>query len=404
MPIVNLNANWIKHHLQCPTGRSSIEYCSKDLPGFFVEVTAVSPGVGSYRLRYKEKNPATGKPQTRYKTIGRTYEIEFQVAKKKAKELKLLLALGQDINTGKKDDCKESMTFSAFFEQYTQPHILERKKSYRSDIGKYNTRVKKEFGSMKLSEIEGHHIQSFITRLLRQEGLAPATCDRYLAMLSSSLHLAKDYRFVNSNVAREVKPLNICNKVENYLSDDEMVRLMHVLKTDKNRVVSAMIRLLWATGVRLNVAQMARWEQIDLENRVWRIPATNSKSGRVHSLPLNGQAIEALRENKTDQGYVFRSPRGDGTRPYNNIHKSWYRIRNEAGLPHLRLHDLRHSFASLLVNSGRSLYEVQKLLHHSTPIMTQRYAHLSTKTLQEASNAAGDAIQAAMDKAVPVDE
>ena len=64
----------------------------------------------------------------------------------------------------------------------------------------------------------------------------------------------------------------------------------------------------------------------------------------------------------------------------------------------------RHSFASLLVNNGRSLYEVQKLLHHSTPIMTQRYAHLSTKTLQEASNAAGDAIQAAMDKAVPVDE
>jgi len=149
---------------------------------------------------------------------------------------------------------------------------------------------------------------------------------------------------------------------------------------------------------------MARWEEIDLEHRIWRIPATNSKSGRVHSLPLNSQAIDALKENQTDQGYVFRSPRGDGTRAYCNIHKSWYRIRNKAGLPHLRLHDLRHSFASLLVNSGRSLYEVMRLLHHSTPIMTQRYAHLSSKTLQEASNAAGDAIQAAMDRAVPVDE
>jgi integrase len=100
---------------------------------------------------------------------------------------------------------------------------------------------------------------------------------------------------------------------------------------------------------------------------------------------------------------VFRSPRGDGTRPYNNIHKSWYRIRNKAGLPHLRAHDLRHSHASLLINSGRSLFEVQKILGHSTPIMTQRYAHLTTKTLQEASNAAGDAIQAAMDKAASGD-
>ena len=223
-------------------------------------------------------------------------------------------------------------------------------------------------------------------------------------MLSGVLRLACDLGYLHDNVAKAIPSFNVDNSIQNYLSDDEMARLMRILKTDENRVVSAMIRLLLATGVRLNVAQMAKWEHIDLENRVWRIPATNSKSGRVQSVPLNDLAIEALKENKTDQGYVFRSPRGDGTRPYNNIHKSWYRIRNEAGLPHLRLHDLRHSFASLLVNSGRSLYEVQKLLHHSTPIMTQRYAHLSTKTLQEASNAAGDAIQAAMDKAVPVDE
>jgi integrase len=115
-------------------------------------------------------------------------------------------------------------------------------------------------------------------------------------------------------------------------------------------------------------------------------------------------AIAALKDNTGDTGYVFRSPRGDGEQPYNNIHKSWYRIRNKAGLPHLRAHDLRHSHASLLINSGRSLYEVQKILGHSTPIMTQRYAHLSTKTLQEASNAAGDAIQAAMDKAASGDD
>jgi integrase len=178
---------------------------------------------------------------------------------------------------------------------------------------------------------------------------------------------------------------------------------MRVLKADENRVVCSMMVFLLATGARLNEAQMVRWEDVDLENRVWRIPATNSKSKRVRSVPLNDMAIEALKENRNDDGYVFRSPRGDGERPYNNIHKSWYRIRNKAGLPHLRAHDLRHSHASLLINSGRSLFEVQKILGHSTPIMTQRYAHLSTKTLQEASNAASDAIQAAMDKSASGD-
>jgi hypothetical protein len=110
MPIVNLNANFIKHHLQCPPGKTSIEYTSRDLPGFFVEVTAVSPGVGSYRLRYKERDPATGKPRTRYATIGRSNVIEYSDARKRAKELKSMLALGQNIKDNAKSDDKATLS------------------------------------------------------------------------------------------------------------------------------------------------------------------------------------------------------------------------------------------------------------------------------------------------------
>jgi integrase len=313
-----------------------------------------------------------------------------------------MLALGQSI----KSDNKKLITYSEFFEQHYKPYILQRKRSARADIRKYNHRVKARFGSMELSKLEleheRHSIQQFITDL-REEGLAPATCDRYLQMIRYSLRLAVDWGYLDKSPADKIPLLNVDNKVENYLSDDEMTRLMQVLKTDENRVVCSLMLFLLATGARLNEAQMARWEDIDLENRVWRIPATISKNQRVRSLPLNRISIEALKENTPESGYVFRSPRGDGEQPYNNIHKSWYRIRNKAGLPHLRAHDLRHSHASLLINSGRSLFEVQKILGHSTPIMTQRYAHLTTKTLQQASNAAGDAIQAAMDKAASGD-
>ena len=134
-----------------------------------------------------------------------------------------------------------------------------------------------------------------------------------------------------------------------------------------------------------------------MQNQVWRVPAANSKSKRVRSVPLNDIALDALNANQSDHEYVFINHRTK--KPYNNIHKTWYRIRNKAGLPHLRAHDLRHSFASLIVNSGESLFTLMRLLGHSTPIMSARYGHLSTKTLQGASNAAGDAIQAAMDRA-----
>lgn len=88
------------------------------------------------------------------------------------------------------------------------------------------------------------------------------------------------------------------------------------------------------------------------------------------------------------------------TIPYTSIMKVWTRLRNKAGLPHLRIHDLRHSFASFLVNSGRTLFEVQAILGHSQPIVTQRYAHLSTKTLQDASNSASVMIRGAMESSM----
>ncbi|MEH6616997.1 MAG: site-specific integrase [Porticoccus sp.] len=102
-------------------------------------------------------------------------------------------------------------------------------------------------------------------------------------------------------------------------------------------------------------------------------------------------------EKENDQGHLFINPR-TGKR-YTNINKTWYRIRKEAGLPNLRMHDLRHQYASHLVNSGRSLYEVQQILGHSDPTVTQRYAHLSTRALQEAAESASACLGDALPKA-----
>jgi integrase len=114
----------------------------------------------------------------------------------------------------------------------------------------------------------------------------------------------------------------------------------------------------------------------------------------VYSLKI-GHRPEGIRipRNLSREHLFVNSKTGE---PYTTIYKVWCRLRDDAGLPHLRLHDLRHQYASFLMNSGRTLYEVQQILGHSDPTVIQRYAHQSTKALQDAANSASDIISEAM--------
>jgi integrase len=174
--------------------------------------------------------------------------------------------------------------------------------------------------------------------------------------------------------------------------------LLAVLTTDKNRTVCDILLFLLSTGARLNEALKARWEYIDIEHRVWRIPATDSKSGKVRAVPLNDSALEVLSIQHTKDGFEHVFINKQTGKPYTTIQKVWNRLRNAAGLGHVRIHDLRHQYASFLVNGGRTLYEVQQILGHSTPKVTQRYSHLSTATLQSAASSAADRIKEAMEE------
>jgi integrase len=142
----------------------------------------------------------------------------------------------------------------------------------------------------------------------------------------------------------------------------------------------------------------AKWEHIDRQQRVWRIPSEISKSKKVRSVPLNDTAHSILNGLQSKKKYDFLFINTKTGKPYTTISKVWDRLRQEAGFPHLRLHDMRHAFASYLVSSGHSLYLVQNILGHSDPNVTQRYAHLSTKSLQDAADSASDIISNAMKK------
>lgn len=291
-------------------------------------------------------------------------------------------------------------TLDSFFNNQYLPYVKPRKRSWKRDEGLYNPRIKEAFGNRRLNQITRQQIQTFHTELLTT-GLAPATCDHHVKLIKHALNLAMDWGMLDKNPAARVPLFNHDNKVEHYLDETQLERLMQVLRTDENRQVCLIAMFLLSTGARLNEALSATWSQIDRENRVWRISASNSKSKRMRSVPLNDSALDVLRQLGTEGMFEHAFANKKTGRPFTSIHKVWERLRGAAGLPHLRLHDLRHSYASFLVNSGRTLYEVQQILGHSDSKVTERYAHLSTKTLQDAANSASVKIQSAGSVPVP---
>lgn len=388
MSIVKLNQQVIDHELHCPGGKTRIELCDRELPGLYVEVRSSCPGQGTYYLRYKVNG------RTSHAKVGRSSEITLAEARKKAKQLKAEIALGANPR-GEAKAQKEVPILDEFFEKQYLPYVTPRKRSWKRDEELYRLRIQKVLGGYRLNQITRKQIQTLHTDLLAT-GLAPATCDHHLKLIRQALNLAIDWQLLEKNPAVRIPLFSVDNKKENYVDAAQLERLMNVLRSDANRPVCLIALFLLSTGARLNEALSATWANIDRDSRVWRIPASNSKSKKIRSVPLNDSALEVLAQLDTEGKFEHVFVNMETKKPYTTIAKVWLRLRAKAGLPHLRLHDLRHSYASMLVNAGRTLYEVQQILGHSDTKVTERYAHLSSKTLQDAANSASMIIKGAM--------
>ena len=392
MPIVKLTQEFVNNSLICPADKKRIEYCDRELPGLIIIVSPISQG-GTYFLRFKN-----GVGKTSYIKISRTLEMSLINAKAKAKLLKLEIANGADPSEHKRIQ-KKIPTLTQFYDDFYLNFISLRKRSYKNDMQLYEMRIKGRFGHLQLNKITKQQLVNFHSEL-RASGLACATSDHYLKWLSRVFNVFMDLNdgVLKDNPASRVKLFNQENKVEHYLNAIELEKLMHVLQTSANRPVCSIAMFLLSTGARMNEVLSAKWVDINLETHTWKIPALNSKSKKVRSVPLNQSAINILLGLCTKNEFEYLFVNCVTGNKYTNIFKAWQKIRNEAALPHLRIHDLRHQYASFLVNSGRTLYEVQKILGHSTSKVTERYSHLSSATLIAAANSASVMINAAMGK------
>ena len=246
-----------------------------------------------------------------------------------------------------------------------------------------------EFGNVILSELSSRHIFAFVNDLL-ERGYNNGFINKCVQHLRSALNRAEELcgADTHASLRKSFTQLRTATRKERYLDTAEAARLRDYVEANRRDAVCLLIGFLMYTGARWHEVFTAEWQHINLEQCSWYVPVTkNGKPGYIMLNRRSVQIIEHARELQS-QRYTFKpqwlfiNPRTH--KPYRCVFSKWSRIRNELGLDDMRIHDLRHSFASTLVNNGATLYEVQKLLGHSRSAITERYAHLANHRLQQA--------------------
>lgn len=279
-------------------------------------------------------------------------------------------------------------TLREFVEGRYLPHIQGNKRSWKSDETLLRLHILPALGRHQIDAITTAEVTAF-QHAIKAKGYAPGTANRILILLRCLFNLAARWEVEGSgaNPARKVELFKLNNEQQVFLSKDQVAVLLQALETSDNPQLLHIVKFLLLTGARKQEGLRAEWREFDVASRSWVIPL--SKSGRARKVALSDALIGVLDQlpSRGTSPYLFPNPTTG--KPYVSVWHAWDTARRKAGLPEVRIHDLRHSFASFLVNSGRSLYEVQKLLGHAHIKTTQRYAHLSNETLINAANAAG---------------
>ena len=360
-----------------------------ELPGFGLRVKP--SGVKSFFVQYRNRHN-----DSRRLTIGRHGVIGPENARVRAKSLLARVVDGDDPATERRTD-REAPTVADLAVRYMTEHaeVKKRPRSVASDKTLLRLHVLPALGRKKVTALS----RADVTQLHHSLRETPGAANRTLALVSKMLNLAEKWglRTDGSNPCRHVDRYPE-RKMERFLSGDELGRLSAVL-TEAERTatelpsVIAAIRLLMFTGARLGEILSLEWSHVDFERTCLQLPESKTGAKVIH---LNAPALEILNGIERD-GSPWVIAGREPNKPLVNLRKPWHRIRAKAGLEGVRLHDLRHSFASIGAAGGLSLPMIGALLGHTQAATTQRYAHLAADPLKQATDMIGRRITAAME-------
>jgi integrase len=264
-------------------------------------------------------------------------------------------------------------------------------RTIRDDRIRYNLHIAPSLGAKTIPDLTVHDIDKLRAKM-EKDGKSPQTVKHILTLVKRLLNFALRKGYVESLPGRlHIVMPTVDNKVTENLTREQAQKLLQALDEEPDQVLASLVRLALFTGMRRSALLHLQWDDLDFERGFITLRGDVAKKQKTEIIPMNEQAKAILGElPRTRSPYVFSGRYDD--KPRSNISPILKRVRGKAGLPDTfrPLHGLRHSFASWLASSGKvSMYELQKLLTHSSPQMTQRYAHLHDDALRKASDVAG---------------
>lgn len=385
-----------------------------DLRGFGVKIA--KGGRKTYVCQYRTPGGRAG--ESRRLSIGaHGAPWTVDLARAEAKKILGRAANGED-PAADKQQLKSQLTVGQLCEQYLAHGCATKKAStLATDKGRIERHIKPLLGLKRVPDVTRADVKRFLQDVAqgktaidvktKTQGRAivrggRGTATRTVGLLGGIFSYAVDCGMIETNPVVGIKRFPD-KKGDRYLSNKELAALGAAIRRAKaageNSTALAILELLIFTGARKGEVEALRWSEVDFNLSCLRLG--DSKTGQK-TIAINREALRLLTalippdgpKDVLSKGFVFPAHRGDGF--YRGTPRVWERIRAVAGLQDVRLHDLRHSFASVAVSMGASLPMIAALLGHADSFTTQRYAHLHDDPLRAASELIGNRIAAAI--------
>jgi integrase len=320
-------------------------------------------------------------------TIGSFPDWKTVAARGQARRLKREIDGGKD-PLGEAEALKRSPTVTDLCERFLD-EVASRKaaRTLRDYKQQCRSDIQPVIGKLKVEAVTFGDADQLFRSISKR---APVHANRVASLGHRLFAMATKWHWRTSSNPFHGLERNKEHARQRYLEPEQLAQLLAAINAYPHKQAANALRLLLLTGARSSEVLSMKWEDIDLGAHQWNKPGTETKQRKFHSTPLSSAACLVLAEidRTTGSPFVFPSNTRDGHRKI--LRQAWIAICTNAGIHDFRIHDLRHQHASALASAGFSLPVIGRLLGHSVPATTQRYAHLMKDPLRQAAERAGE--------------